>query len=87
MNFSVGLISFAVALFGVLVVYGNFWVRRAGAWYNKSEPPKDRVHFGAIAFGVIFFALGCVVQAEADKIGLCTDAGYKPGECFFKTKH
>lgn len=87
MGFSIGKISFAAALLGVFVMYGNFWVRSFIAWYHKSEPPKDRVRFGAFAMGIVFFLLGSVLQAEADKVGACTDAGYSLGHCVLTPKN
>lgn len=83
MGFSIGKISFAAALFGVLVTYGNFWVRSFIAWYHKKDPPKDRVRFGAIAFGIVFFILGSVVQASADQVSVCTEVGNTLGRCIF----
>lgn len=86
MGFSIGKISFAMALLGFACIYGNYWVRMFVAWYQKTEPPKDRVGFGAIATAIVFFILGSVLQAQVDKVGACTDAGYSFGQCFFMAK-
>lgn len=86
MGFSIGKISFAMALLGFTGMYANYWVRAFVAWYQKTEPPKDRVRFGAIAIAVVFFIIGSVLQAQFDKVGACTDAGYSFGQCFFMAK-
>lgn len=87
MGFSIGVISLAAAFLGLFAVCGNFGVRRVAAWYNKTEPPKDRVHVGAVIAFVVCFILGSVAQPQFDKIGACTDAGYKLGECVFAVNH
>lgn len=81
MGFAIGKISFVAALFGVFLMYANFWVRTFNAWYHKSEPPKDRVSVGAIGMGVFCFVLGSVLQPEADKVATCTASGYTLSEC------
>lgn len=86
MGFSIGKISFVLAVIGFLLMYANFGARCIAAWYYKKELPKDRVHFGAIVMSIVFFILGGVMQAEIDKVRTCTEAGYTFGQCFFMPK-
>jgi hypothetical protein len=87
MGFTIGKISFAAAFLAIFGVYANFWVRSFIAWYTKNEPPKDRVRFGALAFGVFFFIIGCIIQAEFDQVSMCTDAGNPVGQCIWMQKN
>lgn len=86
MGFSIGIVSFVAALFGVFLVYGNFWGRSFIAWYRKTEPPRDRVRFGACS-AAVFFIIGSVLQPQFDKIGACTDSGYTLGQCILRLHH
>lgn len=86
MGFSVGIISFAFAAVGAFIVYANYWVRCLGAWYKKVEPPKDRVAVGAIAFAIMFFLIGSVLQNEYEKVGGCTESGRSALDCTLNQK-
>lgn len=86
MGFAIGKISFIAAIFGVLIMYANFYVRTATAWYERREGPRDRVHLGALGFAVVFFVIGSVLQASYDNVTACMSFGQTFIECTFKLK-
>jgi hypothetical protein len=67
-GFAIGKISFIAAIFGAVVMYANFYVRTAAAWYERREGPRDRFHLGALGFAVVFFVIGSVLQASYDDV-------------------
>ena len=86
MGFAIGKLSFIAAIFGAVVMYANFYVRTAAAWYERREGPKDRVHLGALGFAALFFVVGSVLQAYYDSVVPCMSFGQTFVECAFKLK-
>lgn len=44
-RFSIGIMSFALAIIAPILYFIGFQLRRLGAWSKRKEAPKDRVVF------------------------------------------
>ncbi|WP_050470675.1 hypothetical protein [Herbaspirillum chlorophenolicum] len=83
-NFSIGVVSFALAILMPIVYLLGFQVRRIGAWSKRQPGPTDRIGFFILVTALFGFVVGCFIQPHWDKGEGCRDSGKSPIYCFLK---
>jgi Kef-type K+ transport system membrane component KefB len=86
LDFSVGLVSFAAAFLLLAFYLLSYLGRWAGAWLNRTSPPKERVLIIAIILIVVGFAIGSLMQPLWDKVNMCRSNGYSGAVCLVPFK-
>lgn len=84
-HFSIGLLSWGLAVLLAAAVLINYLVRKAGAWYKGEDPPKDKIMVGVALAAVVGFAFGSFFQPNWDQLTECTGNGQTVGQCLFPT--
>lgn len=81
-GFSIGIITFVVALL-IPAIYvlsrGASWFQ---AWLNNTEKPNDKMIVKIVLGLIIGFVLGGMLQYFWDAFVICKDSGYPLLQCF-----
>ncbi len=85
-NFSVGIVSVALAIAFPALYFFGFQLRRLGAWSKREDGPKDRVGFFLLVAAIFGFGMGCLAQPLWDKGTECKAAGQPVASCIFISK-
>ncbi|MGO4810591.1 hypothetical protein AB4156_13550 [Cupriavidus sp. 2MCAB6] len=78
--FAFGIISVFSALLFPAIYLAGYGLRRIGAWFNRADPPRDRVGAYVIAALLFGFLVGSLLQPLWD----CLQTGESLGTCVMR---
>lgn len=82
-HFSVGFLSFVLALAFAGLYLGFRQLRRLGAWVQREEGPKERIGAMVVIFLLLGFVAGSLAQPLWDKGVECRLSGKPIFACVF----
>ncbi len=83
--FSVGFLSFALALALPLFYLTSYGVRALGAWLMGKPGPTDRVWALLCILAAAGFVVGSLLQPQWESIEACHRQGRALGQCLLPT--
>ena len=86
MLFKLGILSLAVPALMVAGYFLKYSFKKAGAWLQRSEQPKERAVIISIMLAIFGFVLGSVMQAQWEELESCHQNGTKYAVCLFGIK-
>ena len=84
--FSIGLVSFILAIAFPVFYIVILQIRRLGSWSIREEGPRDRVGFFLIIATIFGFIVRSLAQPSWNKAVECRAAGQPVLPCVFTTK-